>query len=142
MANERHILYKGDYKYQLNQDYKINIAIKPDKDIAEDYIALDSQGNLVIKTGYAWDGVSGPIIDSDKNLRAALIHDALYQLMRIGKLDLKTHRKTSDKLFRNICKEDGVSKVWAFIYYIALCKYGEPAASPANKREELRAPEK
>ncbi|KKL45464.1 hypothetical protein LCGC14_2355370, partial [marine sediment metagenome] len=71
---EGYILYKSDYKYQLVEDYKINISIKPDFDIKTEFIDLDTDGNLLIRKAYAWDGPSGPVIDTDENLRGALVH--------------------------------------------------------------------
>ncbi len=141
MATKGYISYRSDYKYQLAEAYQIKINIKPHSDITTQYIDLDTQGNLEVKIGYAWDGPSGPVKDTKENLRSSLIHDALYQLMRNEELYARTHRKAADQLFKDICKEDGVSKYWASIYYKALRKFGKPAASPENKKEIVRAPE-
>ena len=73
-------------------------------------------------------------------MRASLVHDALYQLMRNGELSSRTYRKTADQLFKDVCKEDGVSALRASAYYKALRKYGKPAASPQNKKKVHRAP--
>ena len=73
-------------------------------------------------------------------MRASLVHDALYQLMRNKELNARTHRKTADGLFRDICKDDGVSSFRADVYYRALRKFGKPAASPENKKKIHRAP--
>lgn len=75
------ILYKEGYKYQLAEEYTISIPIKPDSNIISDYIDLNNDGELVIKKGYAWDGPSGPTIDSLNFMRGSLVHDALYQLI-------------------------------------------------------------
>ena len=141
MATEGYIRYRADYKYQLANDYSISISIKPKSNIDTDFISLDVYGNLLVKKGYAWDGPSGPVIDTDENMRASLVHDALYQLMRNEYLVTRTHRKAADQLFKDICKEDGVSNWWASTYYKALRKYGKPAASPQNKKKIHRAPE-
>ena len=140
MATEGYIRYKADYKYQLANSYKINVSIKPNTDIDTDFISLDTSGNLLVKKGYTWDGPSGPVIDTDENMRASLVHDALYQLMRNEKLSARSHRKAADQLFKAICKDDGVSNLRASIYYKALRKFGKPAASPQNKKIVHRAP--
>ncbi len=140
MATEGYIRYRADYKYQLANDYKISISIKPKSNIKTDFIGLDVHGNLLVKKGYAWDGPSGPVIDTDENMRASLVHDALYQLMRNDYLVTRTHRKAADQLFKDICKEDGVSNLRASVYYKALRKFGKPAASPQNKKKIHRAP--
>ena len=135
-----YIRYRGDYKYQLASEYRIKVTILPAAAIVTDFIDLDVDGELKVKNGYAWDGPSGPVIDTKENLRASLVHDALYQLMRLEKLNSRTYRKTADKIFRNICKQDGVPGITANIYYKALRKFGKPATSPESKKRIRRAP--
>ena len=137
-----YIRYRSKYKYQLASDYKINIPILPVEDIVADFIELEGDGELTVKNGYAWDGPSGPVIDTKENMRASLVHDALYQLMRNEELNTRTHRKAADQLFRDICKEDGVSRFRANFYYKVLRKFGKPAASPENKKKIRRAPKR
>ena len=140
MATTGYIRYRSDYKYQLASGYKIVISIKPKEAITTEFIDLDTEGNLLVKNGYAWDGPSGPVKDTPENLRASLIHDALYQLMRNKQLSSRTHRNAADQIFKDVCKEDGVSKYWASIYYAGLRKFGKPATSPENKKVIHRAP--
>lgn len=141
MTTEGFIRYRSDYKYQLAEAYEIKIPIKPKKNIETDFLYLNTEGHLVIKNGYAWDGPSGPVIDTDKNMRASVVHDALYQLMRNKELSSRTHRKTADQLFKDICKDDGVSNFTASVYFKVLRKFGKPAADYKNKKEIYRAPE-
>ena len=140
MATEGYIRYRADYKYQLASAYKIAIEIRPKENIESEFINLDTEGNLLIKQGYAWDGPSGPVVDTEENMRASLVHDALYQLIRNGALSSRTYRKPADKIFKRLCKEDGVSNFRASAYYNALRKFGKPAASPQNKKKVHRAP--
>lgn len=137
-----YIRYRSEYKYQLASDYRISISIQPHADIVTDFIELTSRGALRVMNGYAWDGPSGPVIDTRENMRASLVHDALYQLMRNRELNPRTTRKAADKLFRDLCKEDGVSSFRANLYYKALRQYGKPAASPGNKKKIRRAPKR
>ena len=140
MVTRGYVSYRSDYKYQLAEGYAISISIKPKSNIKTDFINLDTDGNLMVKKGYAWDGPSGPVKDTDENMRASLVHDALYQLMRNDKLKSRTHRKAADQEFKDICKADGVSNLRASIYYKVLRKFGKPAASPKNKKKIVRAP--
>ena len=140
MTTRNYIRYRGKYKYQLAEGYTIKIHIRPGEDIKTEFIDLDMNGQLLVKKGYAWDGPSGPVIDTKENLRASLVHDALYQLMRHKKLSSRTHRKSADRLFKEMCKQDGVSGIRASVYYRALRRFGKPAASPANKKIIRRAP--
>ena len=73
-------------------------------------------------------------------MRASLVHDALYQLMRQEHLKTRTWRKAADRVFRDLCKEDGVSGYRANIWYKALRKFGKPAASPEGKKKIRKAP--
>ena len=142
MTTKGYIRYRSDYKYQLAEGYAISISIKPKSDIKTEFIDLDTDGKLAVKKGYAWDGPSGPVKDTKENMRASLVHDALYQLMRNKELKSRTHRKAADQEFKDICKADGVSNFRASVYYKALRKYGKPAASPENKKKVIRAPRK
>jgi len=135
-----YIEYRSGYKYQLASDYSIKISIKPKKDIAIDFIKLDTKGNLTILKSYAWDGPSGPVIDRKENMRASLVHDALYQLMRHRKLTAKTHKDKADRIFKKICIQDGISRKTAEVYYYGLKVGGKPATKPENKKEIHKAP--
>ena len=137
------ISYKKGYKYQLVEKYTVDIPIKPESDIHSDseYIDLTSEGNLVIKKGYAWDGPSGPTIDTLNFMRGSLVHDALYQLMREEKLNLDIHREPADQLLKKMCKEDGMSSIRAWWVYKGLRIGGDPAANPDNRRLPEKAPE-
>jgi hypothetical protein len=141
MTTEGFIRYRSEYKYQLAEDYKITVPIYSKRDIQTEFINLDVNGNLQVKSGYAWDGPSGPVIDKKENMRASLVHYVLYQLMRQGRIKSRTHRKAADQAFKDICKADGVSNLRASAYYETLRKFGKPAASPQNKKEEHTAPE-
>ncbi len=135
-----HIKYRSGYKYQLADDYHLKTSIKPTGDIDQKFIALDKKGNLVVKNGYAWDGPSGPVFDSRTNLRASLVHDALYQLMRKKKLSRTKYKDKSDKLFQKICVQDGEAPATARFWYLGLKAFGKPASDPKNARKTKRAP--
>ncbi len=140
MTTRRYIRYRTDYKYQLAEACETEVPILPNTDIKTEFIELDIIGKLLIKKGYAWDGPSGPVIDTPENMRASLVHDALYQLMRTRHLKARTWRKAADETFRDICKADGVSGLTANVWYRALRRFGKPAASPQGKKKIRRAP--
>lgn len=134
------ITYKSGYKYQLKADYVTSIDIKPDAPIKTDYLALTSDGILTVKKGYAWDGPSGPTIDTLNFMRGSLVHDALYQLMRERYLDKNKHREFADRLLQTICKEDDMTALRAWAVYQAVRLGGDPSADPANDKPIIRAP--
>lgn len=133
------IFYKKGYKYQLQRDYAIQTYIFHRKPIITKYIQMNIDGILVIKSGYAWDGPSGPTIDTKTFMRGSLVHDALYQLIRIGKLP-ENKRNDADLLLKNICLEDGMNRITAWLVYQAVKTCASSAASPKNQKKIIIAP--
>lgn len=128
-----------NYKYQLAETYVIQTDLAPEQDIftpdeGKVFIKLSTNGILYILNGYSWDGASGIAVDTKNFLRGSLVHDALYQLMRQGKIALE-HRDYADRLLQKICKEDGMSSFRANNVYYAVKLFGESSASPTNKIE-------
>ncbi len=134
------IRYRAGYRYQLELDYSIGIDIHPDPPIETDYINLSADGILTIKKGYAWDGASGPAVDTKNIMRGSLVHDALYQLMREDHLDHEIYRDIADRLLRKICIEDGVGAIRAWYVYHGVKWFADPFADPANDKPILVAP--
>ena len=126
------IKYKGGYKYQLVESVSLLTCIKPGEDILTKYIDLYYDGHMIIREGYCWDGPSGPTIDTKNFMRGSLIHDALFQLMREGKL-LRSRRKDADLLLKQICLEDGMSRLRAWWVY----KGVRLGAAPATKASAI-----
>ena len=134
------IAYNSGYKYQLKETYTVAIDVKPSLPINTEYIDLDVAGNLAIREGYAWDGPSGPTIDTLTFMRGSLVHDALYQLMRESHLDHALYREVADRILQRICKQDGMWSLCAWLVYHAVRIFADPAADPASKRPVTRAP--
>ncbi len=132
------IFYREGYKYQLDQSYVIKIDIRPAQHVGHDFLVLGTDGTLIIKDGYAWDGPSGPTIDTRNFMRGSLVHDALYQLMREGLLDLG-YREKADQILRDLCLEDGMSSIRAWWVYQAVRLCGEGSAK-WQKEKIIAAP--
>ena len=118
------IRYVEGFKYQLHAAYTIQTPIRPEKHIATEYIILSTLGVLIIKEGYAWDGPSGPTVDTPEFMRGSLVHDAFYQLMREGYLEHE-YREQADDLLRAMCREDGMSWIRAWWVHTAVRNFGE-----------------
>ncbi len=88
-----------------------------------------------MRKSYAWDGPSGPTIDTRDFMRGSLVHDALYQLMRLSTLDYKVYRKRADEILKEICLEDGMCSFRAWYIYQALHLFAESAARPREEPE-------
>jgi hypothetical protein len=94
------------------------------------YATLHGTGLLIISDGYAWDGASGPAIDTKTFMRGSLVHDCLYQLMREGLLDRDKYRNCADELLRQICLEDGMWKARADWVYWAVKSFAKRSTEP------------
>ncbi|MBL8511423.1 MAG: DUF1353 domain-containing protein [Betaproteobacteria bacterium] len=126
------IFYKKrrHYKYTLFANYEHQTDLRVTQTIAiPPVINLDTNGVLSIRKGYAWDGPSGPTIDTPNFMRGSLVHDALYQLMR-EQLIPQEHREYADKLLREICLEDGMSSIRAWVVYQGVRLGGASSAAP------------
>lgn len=132
------IKYLSGYEYQLVADYQIQTPIFPPAGIQTSHVWLWEDGMLAIKEGYAWDGPSGPAFHTRDFMRGSLVHDALYQLMRDGHLDIRIWKEHADRLLQQICVEDGMFRARAWWVYQAVRHFG--ASSASGKREPLTAP--
>lgn len=126
------IKYREGYKYQLAESYALQLAIALLADIITDYITLTKDGLLTIFAGYAWDGCSGPTYDDKTNMRGGLVHDALYQLMRLGLLP-ESYREYADRTLKELCLEDGMCRLRAWYYFEGVDHF---AAFAARKGSE------
>jgi len=128
------------WKYETLRVYAIQTPITG-FDILVDYITLRPDGTLVIDGRYAYDGVTGGP-DLGSAMIAALVHDAFYQLMRLGLIPLSC-RQVIDKLFYDICIWDGMAPVIAATYYGVVRALGvffcKPETEPEQKIYEVGA---
>ena len=81
------IKYKSGYKYQIAETYRVQTSVFPDHNVKTEYLSLSMSGMLTVWKGYCYDGPSGITYDSKNSMRGALIHDALYQILREKHLD-------------------------------------------------------
>lgn len=79
-------------------------------------VRMEIGGRLLINKGYAWDGASGPTVDTLDTMRGSLVHDVLYQSVRDGHLP-ENYLDTADNIFHKILLEDGMSKFRAWYYF-------------------------
>ncbi len=117
------------YKYTLTEEYlyKAKIEVKEPCDLG--LLAISPEGVLRIRPGYAWDGPSGPTIDTGNFMRASLVHDALYQLMRDEKIG-QDQRPLADEILRDICLEAGMSRIRAWWVFKAVRIGAAKSAKP------------
>ena len=108
---ERNKTYEFETAFGYNHPVPINEVLHTS------FICLQD-GYIGIKAGYAWDGSSIPgkkflraitfkRYDGDRYCKeASLVHDALYQLMRLKRLS-RIHKIPIDRLYELMCIDGG-----------------------------------
>lgn len=134
----KYIRYTAGYKYQLEEDYRHPTGIEPAQAGGNRFVQIDADGVLTVRHGYAWDGASGPAIDTATFMRGSLVHDALYQLIRLGVLG-PVDRARADILLREIALDDGMWPVRAWWVYHTVRIFGG-AYMRAVEEKVLSAP--
>jgi hypothetical protein len=126
--------YTSGYKYQLCEQDSIQTDIFPNQNIDTEFIHLNTNGLLVLNSGYASDGPSGPTIDTPTSIRGAFFHDAIYQLIRMELLPAHW-KKQADKLAHRLWVEDGMYKWRAALWHREIKKFAGFAADPKNRKK-------
>jgi hypothetical protein len=129
----RHYKYETIKRVDLQTDWRL----PEDVYTRRNFVVFTMDGYLTINSGYAWDGPSGPTFDTPSTMRASLVHDAIYQLIREHRLGM-WWREPADKLLGRIMLEDYVgvwprwhaARVRAWVW--ALKKFGWVAARPEH----------
>lgn len=116
-------IYTKGWKYRLEEDYVVQLTFTPKVAIDAKWISVTMDGLLTLKSGYAWDGASGPTLDSEESIMPSAVHDACYQLIRMNVVDTK-NRKVVDKMFYNLCIEEGMNVIRASLWYVAVRLFG------------------
>jgi len=113
------------WKYELLAPYSQDLPSafhEPGREFLTAYLRLGPT-YLTANAYYAWDGASGPTIDSPSTMRASLVHDALYQLIRLGALP-RSAKGAADQLLHDLLIEDGMSRVRAWYWLRAVSWFG------------------
>ena len=113
--------YRDGYKYVTHEAWWVNVpamaghAFRIATLDARLLAKQDATGTLVVYSGYAWDGASGPTIDTPSTMRGSLVHDVLYQAMRLGQLPQEC-RPVADRILHDLCEQDGMTWVRANLW--------------------------
>jgi hypothetical protein len=126
------------YKYQLMETYRheTHWILPAAVQTGGRWVAMSRTGRITFKKGYAWDGPSGPTVDTPNLMRGSLVHDGCYQLIR-EKLLPGRQRKPADVLLWMICLDDGMSRTRADYVYHAVRAFGGRAAKPPKKPKSV-----
>lgn len=110
------------YKYRLLADLVLQSSIKGIF-LRTEYIELRYDGQLTLRKGYAWDGPSGPTVDTEDSLAGSAGHDALYQLLTLKAIPAHL-REAADNDLRRWCVEDGMLPARAAYWYEGVRVFG------------------
>jgi len=129
---------KVTYYYKITRPYKIRTNVRGYECVTP-FIRLDKDGVLYVSKDYAWDGPSGPTVDTKSSLAASLVHDVFYQLMRLGLLP-RSCRAEADKELRRIGIDKGMFPPRAEMWYIAVRSCAGDAVKKGTEPKEEVAP--
>ena len=124
------------WKYQLGNKFSYDTGIEVETAIVTRFITLERNGMIHLDSGYACDGPSGITIDTKSFMRGAFVHDAFYQLMRLGLLPY-SYRIKADRLLKKMCIEDGMYKWRANYVYFFVRTCAGFAAKPKKEHQKI-----
>ena len=128
---------KYKYKFKVEENFSIELPFKI-PDFVHSYASL-KDGILSVKRGYAWDGASGPIINTRDTLVASLVHDVLYQAMRLNLIkSSKENRQIADKNFFEILKMNGVNSIRRKVWYFAVRLFGKKSTIKIQDNDKIK----
>ena len=120
-------------KYTVDFAVTIRTIVYPPETVKTRLLTLTTHGDLTIGQGWQFDGATW-IPDRTKTvMRAAMCHDAIYELIRQGRLE-KAMQGQADSCFLCMCMEDGIPRWRANFYYFVLSKIGHLALTPRAGR--------
>ena len=137
--NSEHIYFKKGYKYQVTRPFYHKLSINPFVEYLGRYYSLSMEGVLTVHIGYAWDGSSGPTLDTKNQFRASAVHDALCQLIEEGIIK-ESFRDSAHKIFYDILIEDKMNKIRAKLWLYCLKKFNKTYSQTRKNQKEICAP--
>lgn len=131
---------RTNFRYQIT-DVEIFqlLHIRPDFEIDCWYCTCTTDGTLMVKPSFAWDGASFPAINTKNTIRGSCLHDVLAKLMREQLLPSRLWRKADFEL-NQVLKEDGMSAFRRRYWLKGLKLTNGSYARPRNRRKILTAP--
>jgi hypothetical protein len=153
MFRDKTLFYKKGYKYWVTRPYRIKLDIHPSKILYISFKTVDLKGNiveipmvtlnpsglLIVYPSYVWDGASGPTWDTKNSMIGSLIHDVIYQLIRLGFID-SNYKEYADKILHDLCEADGMYSCRARLWWLAVTLFGRNAIRPSSEHLEEVAP--
>jgi len=140
-ATVDYIVFKSGYKKQIFLPAFYASGIKIPKRIVTNFCVVNKNGDIWIAAGYAWNGASGPTIDTKKTECLSLFHDLWYQLIRLGLLP-ENYRKAGDKMLYALGRRDGMWKIRIWYWFQGVRMGGGKSAQIDAEPQVQYAPKK
>ena len=105
LQETEYVYYKDGYRFQTTRWVVVKTAIRPGRLICTSWLVLLPDGWLLVRPGYAWDGASGPAINTENWRLPSLVHDALCQLVGAGLLGIEWEPAIHDEMHRLLRKK-------------------------------------
>lgn len=129
LTNGKHLLFVDGFRYQIVEEFVIVIDdYKPHQNIVDEFFEFYADGTLIIKKGFAWDGPSGPTIDTKDAHIAAIVHDVFYRCIRRGYLPLSI-KPIADKIFYKLLRKNGMFILRALYWYLGVVLFGKKSCT-------------
>jgi len=111
-----------NYKYELFDDLEIMTDITGFR-VMHELFDLYANGLLMVYAGYHWDGVSGPMIDTDDSMIGGCVHDVGYQMIRLGLIPPHTKGEW-DNLLKVLFSSCGMNSFRTWYAHTAVGLFG------------------
>jgi len=139
MNRDRALYFRRGYKYVVKRDFHIKLDIVPYAPVSVDHMQMDMEGNTVILAGYPWNGASGPTIDTLSSMIPSLVHDFIYELIRLGLISPE-YKAYADQLLHDLGNECHMWGWRADLWLWAVGKFGDGSIRPSAEPKEEVAP--
>lgn len=128
------IQYRKGYKYSLWEPYRVRLGFIRGHTVRHRLFELDPDGWLLVFADYPWDGPSGPTIDTPSFMRGSLVHDVLFEMLRLGLLPHDPCFHQANLELASICMQDGMWHCRAYYVLRGVDKFGTASAALRPER--------
>ncbi len=136
------IYYTESYKYRIKVPFEVELVDCPpiaflnngDR-ISMPFAYIEKRHGkyfLMLEKYYGWDGATWAL-DSKNFRRGSACHDALLELIGLGKLPATPWKLWTDKFLIKLCEEDKMCWLRRKWVYRAVRSLGDPAGSKPRK---------
>ena len=132
--------YFDGMKYMLAEDYTVQTPVTGEM-VATKWYELGPNGKLTVKSGFGWDGASGPTVDTLSSMSASLVHDVFCLMMRNLEISYDLWQDTINQFFQSQCIAAGMPKWRASLWHLGVETGNAGNPAQGKDRPVLEAPD-